>query len=96
MSADNWTTCPKCRAESNRIRDEKIREASKSYGKVTPEVFVEIMREAEKPVKVVNDSLREDYCQGIDSDGQYSVTYRACCDVCGFEFRHEYSEKVKV
>lgn len=91
MSANNWRTCPQCVKEQATERAAKIEAAHDKYGKIPPDEFRSLIADAEKPVehKV---TLREDYEQGIDDDGEYYVHFQASCQVCNFRFRFSHTE----
>jgi len=42
------------------------------------------------------DSLREDYEIGMDTDGIFYVRYTGACNSCDFKFSYKHDEKVKV
>ena len=84
MSADNWTNCPRCTAkELKRVKEIQLR-AGESYGKVSPDEYLELLAEAKKEPQV-KDTLREDYEIGIHG-GTFEVSYGCKCEVCGFTF----------
>lgn len=93
MSADNWTTCPRCK----RKHDEKLAadraKLDKSYGKVPAANYMadlkamELRERAEMP-----NTLREDYELGTNEDGTFSVNYRCSCSTC--DFRYSFKNEV--
>ena len=83
MSADNWMKCPKCLQKNTEDRENAIKNAKAKYGKIPEDEYREAIMQSEKPV-VLKDSFREDYEQGMDCDGEYSVSYSGRCIVCGF------------
>lgn len=87
MSANNWAVCPRCTAEQSRDRKQRIEKARASYGRVTPEEYDKLKREAEEPF-VLTQNLREDYELGVDEDGNFSVNYRCHCQQCRFSFSY--------
>lgn len=91
MSADNWTTCPKCwqRQES---AVEKVKRAF--YGTVSADEYEVLIAEARAEAKPEEETpLREDWEIGI-WDGKFEVAYRAHCRECGWEFSFEHEEVV--
>lgn len=94
MSADDWTTCPKCTEKRGQEWRHAERQAADQYGKVTPEEFTKLMEEVHQKRALAEgdqpETLREDYELGIVK-GNFWVTYRASCTVCGFtyEFKKE-------
>lgn len=95
MSANNWTICPKCKrkkeAEAERLRMKSLA----AYGTVSAERYAELCGKArdakESPLQ---NSMREDYEIGVDSEGRFSVSYRANCTACGFIFDYDRTESV--
>lgn len=94
MSADNWTICPRC-SEKEEARVKQLRlKAGESYGKVTPDEYLKLLEEANKPVKC-EDTLREDYDIGVHK-GVFTVSYRCSCEVCGLSYNFDFEKKVPV
>lgn len=93
MSADRWAICPKCKKTLNEKRDSAIRKAKASYGKVPEEDYRAAMDAAGKPVSL-EETFREDYEQGMDEDGTYSVSYGGYCKRCGFTHKYTFSQDV--
>jgi hypothetical protein len=92
MSADNWTTCPECKIAHAADRDARMRKVAKSYGKVPAEEYERMAGEARRePIKVQDDTLREDYEIGTNAEGMFSVGYSCSCTKCGwsFKFKHQ-------
>jgi hypothetical protein len=85
MSADNWRICPKCKIKHEENIAANQRRVSESYGKIPSDKYMDAVREIQNP-KPLEQTLREDYEQGIDEDGEYSCLYRAGCTVCNFSF----------
>lgn len=83
MGADNWGVCPKCKE----IAEKNIASA---YGKVSEDEYLAILDKNKK----VETSLREDYEIGVDSDGEFSISYSCHCSKCGFKFEYKYSQDV--
>lgn len=92
MSADNWTICPKCKINNEAVREQERRRIATAYGKVTPEQYKEMCHKYDTQPEQAH-TLREDYGQGIDEDGEYSCIYRCSCIVCGFSFN--FSTKIE-
>ena len=91
MSADNWTICPRCKKTHEAERDARIIEAAEKYGKVSADEWVKLNDLASKE-EPLEESLREDYGIGIDSDGHFEVSYRCSCK-CGFRFAYKFSQE---
>lgn len=83
MSADNWTTCPRCwdnAQEQNRAEAERVQAL---YGTVPVEEF-DAAREALDPAQEADFStFREDYEFYNASEGTVKGSYKGRCTVCG-------------
>jgi hypothetical protein len=92
MGADNWRICPRCKAKAEADQDVKVKRAQESYGKVPADTYAQLLREAEAEPKL-EETFREDYEIGMGESGEFYVTYRGNCTVCGFshDFNHESS-----
>ena len=104
MSANNWAECPKCRTDS--LVDVSKREAAlkKLYGKIPVEDYIRKTGELQaERYRMFPDggteatSFREDYEIGMSAQGEFTVSYRGCCEKCGltFTFSHEQQADVK-
>ena len=93
MGADRWAICPKCKRTANEKRDAEIRKARASYGKVSEEKYRTAMESAGSSLHF-DETFREDYEQGTDDDGTYSISYSGLCTRCGFSHRYEFSQDV--
>ncbi len=91
MGADNWTYCPKCKRDAEEVQEKAILKAGKSYGKVTPEKYIEMVQKANTPIEL-SSSLREDYFLTTSMEGEFSVEYTASCQ-CGFRFSFKHAEQ---
>lgn len=93
MSADNWTTCPRCTKRREAEIEKAEIDVAASYGKVALDDWEEMRRRksdliARKP----DHTLREDYeFHGAD-EGEVVAEYSASCDTCdlrvSFTHRH--------
>ena len=54
------------------------------------------LKEIAKPVKELEETLREDYECFISEDGRFYISYRAACAVCGFGKTFEIDEILKL
>jgi hypothetical protein len=93
MSASNWGICPKCLAREKSKAIFRQKRLEDNYGKISQTEFVE----EEEKLRLLEDilekpTLREDYEIGVNSIGEFSVTYSASCQApdCGFEYRYEH------
>jgi hypothetical protein len=92
MSADNWTTCPRCAVIREQAIEAMDADLARAYGAVPIEDF-DRMR-ASRDAKAAEDpepTLREDYEFWGVSDSEFHVSYSGTCTACGFghTFRHE-------
>lgn len=92
MSANNWRTCPACSEIWKRRKADAIRAAEGLYGIVPAgEYQVEFMAAQNLSDEPSEDTLREDWDIGLGDDGkQFTISYRAECDECGFLIDHDY------
>lgn len=96
MSADNWTTCPRCRAEAEAEKMRLCQEAIDQYGKLPVEEYLALRDKAMAPLKV-EETLREDGTRAyIYSDNTFNLDYRASCKECGFLFTKTISEPLQL
>ncbi len=98
MSADNWTTCPKCAQIKTRESETALAKAKKMYGKVPADEYLKLVKDAEtlSPAKQsAEETLREDYEIGV-RDGVFIVSFGCSCFVCNFEFNYHFKEALKV
>lgn len=91
MSADCWRKCPKCLRKAKDERHKAAETAQAKYGKISESEYRNLIAKAQEPI-VLPDTLREDYCQRIDEDGEYEVEYYARCASCLFEFQYKHTE----
>jgi len=95
VSANNWRDCPKCIAKATMKRARLSQEAQDSYGKVTPALYQEMLlavRECQHP----ENSMREDWQLGINTTGEFYVSYYANCDECGFKFSFKQERQLEI
>lgn len=93
MSADNWTTCPRC--ERDKVAAIKQREAAVQdlYGKVDVVTFDAKRAELEEfKAQTIGDTFREDYEFYGAEDGVVHVRYSGGCQTCKLTltFEHEH------
>lgn len=93
MSASNWDVCPVCRRKAIIARDEAIRTANASYGKVAPEEYERLKAIASKPLELES-HFREDYEIGVTEAGEFFVIYHGHCQTCTFGFDYTYDKKL--
>ena len=101
MSADNWTICPKCTENELHIIEQKKIALENAYGKVSAKAYLLLVEELTKAEEKLNNeddnqyTLREDYEMGI-RNGNFYVSYRGSCGICGFSFEHKHEENIKL
>lgn len=93
MSADNWTTCPRCeRRHQDKARQMRAA-ADEAYGSVSVAEWKQMDADALAAGKPLEGrTFREDYeIDGAD-DGNVVVKYSGGCGVCclSCDFRHEH------
>jgi hypothetical protein len=88
MSADNYTTCPKCLKRAEVDNNKEANKIADAYGKVPMDKYLDLVKNSSKPIKL-SDTLREDYDIGMDG-GDLHICYRASCRIC--DFKALYSE----
>jgi hypothetical protein len=92
MSADNWTTCPRCQRQHDENVAKAQEKADAAYGKVSVSEFDRLREAAQKLAETPpKQNMREDYDIGF-LDGTFWVDFRASCD-CGFRFEFKHSEE---
>lgn len=94
MSANNWAICPRCAIKATREKDKLKTRAESEYGKIPISDYLELVKKAEKPIKV-EETLRKDYEFYLSLDGEFSATYSCRCE-CGFEHEFKHSEQLKI
>lgn len=95
MSADNWRICPRCKWQAEFKQQLAVKKAEALYGKVSPQAYTKLIRDAETPPKLA-ETLREDYAIGTSPDGTFIVSYSAHCMRCSFKHRHQCEERLDV
>ncbi len=94
MSADNWKFCPKCVAGFKSQKQKQTEAAKKQYGKIPSEKYDTLIAAANKLTEDdPEQTLREDYAQGMSESGEYSVEYHCHCTECEFKWSYKYSAK---
>jgi len=91
MSADNWRICPVCVSNAKEERSKKCEKIMEEYGKIPRAEWKEKVDEAAEAEEKLEETLREDYELGIQSDGKFFISFGCSCKVCGtmFSVRHE-------
>ena len=95
MSANNWTTCPRCMKMAIEEKDKQNKQAAESYGKVSEVEYIEILDKSNKDIQL-EQTLREDYEFYMGDDGEFSASYGAYCDRCGFKYQFEHKQTVEI
>lgn len=97
MSANNWTTCPKCLKKRDGAHRSLQADTKALYGKIPEELYTQRVAEMKATLaEEMEESLREDWELGIGSDGGFFVHYRGQCDKCNFEHKFKHEEKLKL
>ena len=87
MSADNWTTCPKCKLATQQKYEKALKDAQDKYGVIPSDEYRALIEKAEKPL-VFDETMREDYEIGVWEE-DFSVSYTCLCTKCKFQFAFE-------
>lgn len=96
MSADNWTTCPRCSINKDTAAAKAQAKADAKYGKVPAQEFMELLAQAEALKEAeMTQTMREDYDIGI-GDGEFEVNFRASCSTCGLRYEYKHAEQVTI
>lgn len=96
MSADNWTTCPRCTINRDAEVAKAKAKADAKYGKVPAQEFMELLVQAESAKNTdLPRTMREDYDIGIEG-GEFEINFRASCSTCGFRYEYKHAEQVTI
>ena len=95
MSADNWGICPKCKKLELQHKKQLEEDARKLYGKISPEDYLQLLKEIPDK-KALDETLREDYEIGVDSHGEFYISYGCHCDKCGVKHSFNYKEQLSL
>jgi hypothetical protein len=91
VSADNWTTCPKCVDEVTRAALAEQQRVQSLYGEVDVEEFDRQRAALKPPDLVACETFREDYEFYGAENGTVHVSYSGRCTRCGagLDFKDE-------
>lgn len=96
MSADSWTTCPRCTRERDEsiAREEQL--VAQMYGKVTVAEF-DRAREAleHKKAQAPEETWREDYEFFGADEGTVVAVYGGSCSACGLTHKFRYESPIQ-
>ncbi len=94
MGADNWTYCLRCVYRADKTQELMRQQVRDSYGEIPVDQF-EIARAAAAIDHELMDNetlytFREDWDQGVETDGTVFVNYSGRCSECnwGIDFEH--------
>lgn len=98
MSARNWSECPKCLKKLEKEKERLRLEAGDKYGKISKDDYLTLLKEIESsiPEGLKEYTLREDYEIGTDEYGLFEISYKCCCDRCGFKYNFKHEEQLKI
>ena len=91
MSADSWTTCPRCTERLDETKASEARRLADAYGKVDLEEYEAMKSEIAKVQALTpNENFREDYEFYGAEDGEVTASYGGSCKDCGLKvsFKH--------
>lgn len=93
MSADNWTTCPRCLYRARATAETERAAVMDTYGLVPVDEF-DAARAALSPVdEDAYTTLREDYEFFGADKGEVQATYSCGCTICGLGTELEASRR---
>jgi hypothetical protein len=95
MGADNWGICPRCKRAAEAKKQQKREAAAKVYGKVPPDEWRR-MCDAAEAVEELEETLREDYEQHTNEDGEFFVSYHCRCTKCDFKHTFKHTEQLNL
>jgi hypothetical protein len=95
MSADRWSTCPRCKVRFDEARKDYAARTDALYGQVSAEEFMQFLAREERPQRP-SDTLREDYEVYMRDTGVLCIDYYASCEACGFQFHYENEESANL
>ena len=92
MSADNWTTCPRCKQEAQKHINAREVEVAAMYGHAPIEEFdlarenLQSLKDAPAPI-----TFRED-CEFYGAEeGEVTAAYRGSCKECGLSLKFQHT-----
>jgi predicted DNA-binding protein len=94
MSADNWRPCPVCERKAAAAIETRRDKLASKYGKIPAAEFVAESAAIESDAlkfgtEEMERTLREDFEQGIDDDGDFYLAYSGYCSVCKTEWKRK-------
>lgn len=97
MSANKWGVCPQCVARTTYDNIAMARKVVEAYGSVTQEKYAALSVQAYKMRhSEPEESMREYYEIGINSEGKFEVDYATSCDTCDFRFTYQFQQQIIV
>lgn len=94
MSADNWTTCPRCKRRAEEADRKHAAKVAEAYGKVPLDEWDRMRAEpVPEGTSELQELFREDYEFYGAEDGEVVADYSGSCAACGlsihFTHRHQ-------
>jgi hypothetical protein len=93
MSADNWTTCPRCLSKCQDDKEKDLNNLQAKYGKIPAEEYLAELEKAKAMPDEPEETLLEDYELGVGPDGEFYVMYSCICRVCSWKFSFKHAEQ---
>lgn len=93
MSADNYTTCPRCEHQHQENLSQMAVELAETYGKLPLEEWERTRQDHEAAKRVqLEESFREDYEFHGAGTGEVTASYSGICSRCGLStsFKHKH------
>ena len=94
MSAEKWTSCPKCEDTHRKEHITLSEKLKTAYGILSEKEYNELKAEVETPTPP-GYNLSENYKIGIE-DETFSVSYTAQCTVCDFCYEFNTHEQINI
>lgn len=96
MSADNYTTCPRCERRKAAALNQKAEELAETYGKLPLEQWEKLRDEHEAAKQLpVRQTFREDYEFHGAETGEVTASYAASCSECGLSTSFEHTHTIE-
>jgi hypothetical protein len=97
MSADHWSTCPKCKADKERRVSAAREEARAMYGKVPQEEYLEAIDRFPKAESTELDENMGWYYEFFGAeDGVLGISFSCQCRDCGYKFNYNHTVDMEV
>lgn len=91
MSADNWTKCPRCKANYQTEYVKAVNDIDSQYGKLDKNEWLSRYEQLQRRAEPNNNTFKEDYEFYGAETGTLSIRYTGRCTECNLflEFNHD-------